>query len=144
MKKILSFILAAMMLISAAGCAVEDETETPDNDLIVEEENIEPYTEADTEYSYNGYVTEAIESEVETTEEYIYTEDTEPEVETTEEYIYTEDTGYANADLMVWIPTNGGTKYHANAECSDMTDPIEVTLTEAESRGFTFCKKCYN
>jgi len=44
---------------------------------------------------------------------------------------------------MVWIPTKGGTKYHTRAGCSNMEDPERVTLSEAEMRGFTPCKRCY-
>lgn len=46
-------------------------------------------------------------------------------------------------ETMVWIPTKGGTKYHKHAGCSNMSDPEHVTQSEAESRGFTPCKKCY-
>lgn len=48
-----------------------------------------------------------------------------------------------NHETMVWIPTNGGTKYHSKSTCSNMKDPIQVTQSEAESRGFTPCKKCH-
>lgn len=43
----------------------------------------------------------------------------------------------------VWVPTNGGKKYHAKASCSNMKDPEEVAKTEAEERGFEPCKKCF-
>lgn len=46
-------------------------------------------------------------------------------------------------ETMVWIPTNGGTKYHTHAGCSNMTNPKEVTQSKAESRGFTPCKRCH-
>ena len=44
---------------------------------------------------------------------------------------------------LVWIPTHGGTKYHLSSSCSGMEGPIQVTISEAQSRGFTPCKKCY-
>lgn len=43
---------------------------------------------------------------------------------------------------MVWIPTNGGTKYHRKSSCSGMKDPQEVSQSSAEAMGFTPCKKC--
>ena len=46
-------------------------------------------------------------------------------------------------ETMVWIPTKGGTKYHTHAGCSNMEDPEHVTQSEAESRGFTPCKRCH-
>ena len=45
-------------------------------------------------------------------------------------------------DEMVWIPRTGS-KYHSNPDCSRMKDPSHVTLSEAESRGYTPCSKCY-
>lgn len=45
--------------------------------------------------------------------------------------------------INVWIPTNGGKKYHKNASCSNMKDPEAVTQTTAEARGFEPCKKCF-
>ena len=44
---------------------------------------------------------------------------------------------------LVWIPTRGGKKYHRRSSCSNMKGPIQVTVSEAESMGFTPCKKCY-
>lgn len=46
-------------------------------------------------------------------------------------------------EKMVWIPTNGGTKYHLYSGCSGMINPAQVTETEAKNRGFGMCKKCY-
>lgn len=44
---------------------------------------------------------------------------------------------------MVWIPTKGGKKYHRTAGCSNMSNPQSVSLSEAEEKGFTACKRCY-
>ena len=44
--------------------------------------------------------------------------------------------------VMVWIPINGGTKYHSRSSCSNMENPIEVTLDYAISLGFTKCSRC--
>ncbi len=44
---------------------------------------------------------------------------------------------------MVWIPTNGGKRYHRTSGCSGMDDPQQVTLEEAESMGFGPCGRCY-
>ena len=43
----------------------------------------------------------------------------------------------------VWIPTNGGTKYHISQTRGNMMGPARVTIPEAEAQGFTPCKKCY-
>ena len=47
-----------------------------------------------------------------------------------------------SSDVMVWIPTNGGTKYHCKPSCSQMEDPEYVTKTDAISRGFGPCGRC--
>ena len=48
-----------------------------------------------------------------------------------------------NSQVKVWIPTNGGTKYHSRPDCSNMKNPKQVTIEEAIDMGFTPCKKCY-
>ena len=50
---------------------------------------------------------------------------------------------YYVEDEMVWIPTNGGTKYHVRSSCSQMDNPIYVTRSEAINRGFSPCGRCY-
>ena len=44
---------------------------------------------------------------------------------------------------LVWIPTNGGRKYHSYAGCSNMEDPIQVTEEEAIDLTYTRCEKCW-
>lgn len=43
---------------------------------------------------------------------------------------------------MVWIPTNGGHKYHYDPNCSGMVNPEHVSISTAVARGFEPCKKC--
>ena len=54
-----------------------------------------------------------------------------------------ESSATAEGDEMVWIPTNGGEKYHTSETCSDMIDPQYVTLAYADEHGFTPCTFCY-
>lgn len=49
----------------------------------------------------------------------------------------------ADNEARVWIPTNGGKKYHSRSGCSNMKNPQEVTISEAKNRGFTPCGRCY-
>lgn len=45
---------------------------------------------------------------------------------------------------MVYIAGSGnGSKYHSSPSCSNMKNPVALTQAEAESRGYTPCKKCY-
>lgn len=46
-------------------------------------------------------------------------------------------------DNLVWVPTNGGTKYHSNSGCSSMKEPIQVTVETAVANGYTPCGRCY-
>lgn len=43
---------------------------------------------------------------------------------------------------MVWVTANGK-RYHSDQNCSNMTNPDEIPLSEAEDLGYTPCKKCY-
>lgn len=55
----------------------------------------------------------------------------------------TQTTAPATQAVMVWIPTNGGTKYHKNSTCSNMDNPTQVTIDNAVARGFSPCGRCY-
>ena len=47
------------------------------------------------------------------------------------------------SEMTVWIPTNGGTKYHSKSSCSSMKNPIQVTVSEAIAMGFGQCGRCW-
>ena len=51
----------------------------------------------------------------------------------------TPDTG----ENLVWVPVNGGTKYHSYSSCSNMKDPIQVTVEKAIANGYEACKRCH-
>ena len=42
----------------------------------------------------------------------------------------------------VWI-CNTGAKYHIESSCSNMNNPYQVTIEEAQAMGYEACKKCY-
>lgn len=44
---------------------------------------------------------------------------------------------------LVWVPTNGGTKYHSKSSCSNMKDPIQISEETAINNGYTACKRCH-
>ena len=46
-----------------------------------------------------------------------------------------------SSETMVWIP-NSGSKYHRIPGCSNMQNPSQVTKSQAESMGYTACKRC--
>lgn len=47
-----------------------------------------------------------------------------------------------SSEQQVWIPSHGGTKYHSKASCSSMIDPVQITLKEAQERGYEACGRC--
>lgn len=42
----------------------------------------------------------------------------------------------------VWV-SQTGSKYHADPGCSGMKNPSQLSRSEAESQGYTPCKRCY-
>jgi hypothetical protein len=45
---------------------------------------------------------------------------------------------------MVYVASSGnGKKYHSNPKCSNMKGTRHITLSEAQSEGYTACSKCY-
>lgn len=42
----------------------------------------------------------------------------------------------------VWV-SKTGSKYHSDPNCSGMKSPSQLSRTEAESQGYTPCKRCY-
>ena len=43
---------------------------------------------------------------------------------------------------MVWV-SKTGSKYHSSSSCSNMKNPSQISLEDAQARGLTPCKKCY-
>lgn len=53
-----------------------------------------------------------------------------------------QETSAVPAEDTVWI-SGSGKKYHSNASCSNMKNPTEVSLSDAQAAGRTACSKCY-
>ena len=45
-------------------------------------------------------------------------------------------------EQMVWV-SQSGSKYHSNSSCSNMKNPTQITISEAQNQGLEPCKKCY-
>ena len=45
-------------------------------------------------------------------------------------------------EQMVWIPQSGS-KYHSKSSCSGMDGPRQIPISQAISRGYEPCKRCY-
>ncbi len=48
----------------------------------------------------------------------------------------------ANQEEEVWIAEDSDV-YHSDPDCSDMEDPEQITLEQAEKDGYKPCKKCH-
>lgn len=47
-----------------------------------------------------------------------------------------------SAGSTVWI-SKSGSKYHSDPSCSGMKNPSQLSRSQAESKGYTPCKRCY-
>lgn len=126
--KICMIILAAALLlfsycILTHGREVRRDMRTPDATAATQEQPVEmPETEAKSQENELLTLTETPESS--------------DSAENTERMLP------VDGDT-VWIPIHGGSKYHADASCSGMNSPEQVTKDEALQRGFEPCKRCY-
>ncbi|MBO5534479.1 MAG: peptidoglycan-binding protein [Clostridia bacterium] len=44
----------------------------------------------------------------------------------------------------VWIPTDGGTRFHSNPTCSGMAYARKMSARNAQALGFAPCRKCWS
>ncbi len=129
MKRILQVILPLIMLFSMVSCNLTpaEITKTPKETEAVFSLSAEP--ENTTAHEYASSETEPHET-VPPAKNAASNGVTVPEQEETE-------------GNLVWVPVNGGTRYHCKATCSGMDNPMQVTVETAEANGYTPCKKCY-
>ena len=160
-RKVSLILLVVISLFVLTNCSTPTDipdTSAPDRDFLDKlvgdtEDTDEPYVEPDTEAIADVAEPDTTEKPEDTTKK---AEDTTKKIEdTTKKPTETtkkpEETTQKPADTTkapdtanyVWIPTNGGTKYHKSSGCSNMIDPLHVSLDEAIDRGFTACKRCY-
>ena len=45
-------------------------------------------------------------------------------------------------ETMVWV-SDSGKKYHSKSSCSNMSNPHQISLSDAQAQGYTPCKKCH-
>lgn len=48
-----------------------------------------------------------------------------------------------STNATVWIPQNGGSKYHSRSSCSGMDNPTQVAVSDAINAGYSKCGKCW-
>lgn len=166
MKKILCILLASIFLIAFTACG--DDTVTDSIIAITEPATTEIETEITTEPKTEKEVTEA-QTTTTTTRVTITAAQTTVAQTTTTTYSQSNvnpggqesnnvggsSSGYVSGGgsvsvpepetgpSLVWVPVNGGTKYHSYAGCSNMIDPIQVTVETAMANGYTACKRCW-
>ncbi len=90
-------------------------------------------------YCYNNQPDVTI--DYSTGESSLNAESTKPQ--TTEPSVNEPDTTQQNTQTgMVWV-SKTGKKYHSHSGCSNMKNPSQVTVAEADARGLTPCSKCW-
>ncbi len=146
-KKVVAAILAALTLLLYSSVEIKDENQTPSttpsptpiivNSPAPEKDNI---IDSDSVETNSALPEETPSSTTEPTPtptpEPIPTPTPEPTPTPIPQPVQQQ-------EVMVWIPTNGGTKYHSRSGCSKMVNPAQVTLSHAQSLGFTACGRCY-
>lgn len=45
-------------------------------------------------------------------------------------------------EVMVWV-SETGLKYHSKSNCSNMRNPVQIPISNAQSRGLDPCQKCF-
>lgn len=144
----MTIIISICMLV---GCSEVSQT-TGDN--VIKNE-----TQSTVEVSYNDVLRDETVSEQQTiakessevvTEEVTEQAVTQQEAEAVEQQVkkkaqvVEEPAPVSNSggSTMVWIPKSGK-KYHSSSSCSNMKNPSQVTIEQAQSLGYTPCSKCY-
>ncbi len=145
MKRLITLLLAFTMLFVIAGCTETDTVSysggTSESTQHTDNETENKVVEKDKEES--SIFDESVETEKETTKTETKVEsfvEKEPEKETNTVTVPSQPETSGN---LVWIPTNGGVKYHKKSSCSNMKNPIRVTIETAKSNGFGPCGRCY-
>lgn len=67
----------------------------------------------------------------------------EPTAEPTPEPTPETEPAKQSTSQQVYIAGSGsGKKYHRDPSCSRMKNPVQISIEEAQSRGYTSCSKC--
>ncbi len=139
MRKVLSVIAVVLLLsLCVAGCSGDN---PPAPTAPTYQATTAPTSEFTTAPTTEATAAPTTEPTTEPTAEPTTAPTTEPTAEPTT--AATTEQSHAHSETMVWIPTNGGKKYHTYAGCSNMKNPEQVTQSEAEDLGFTPCKRCH-
>ncbi len=117
-------------LVKTADNAVQQETQKATEKATKQQSTQELTTQQTT--------TQEITTQQPTTEE-LTTEEPTTEEATTEELVTEEKT---TQETMVWVTDKGGS-YHSRSTCSGMKSPYQITLSDAQARNLSPCKKCY-
>ena len=151
MKKIGIWGLALLMAVSLLGCIdkAEDGIETGatqavlnvdgDENTLTGENTSETEGVSQTETAVTTKEKSTTTEKATTTTKKVTTK--KPTTTTREEVVITTPV-VEEVEQMVWIPQSGK-KYHSHSSCSNMKNPSHVSLSKAESMGYTPCKKCY-
>lgn len=138
MKKILVLFFAVIMVFAFTACTGEYTSSVTDNSsqAIVQ---VSSHTIVTSEESLQNETSSKVETVVASSNVQSSNETSSKETQS----VTTTPSKSQTAEEMVWVPTKGGTKYHAKSSCSNMKDPRNVTKQTAINEGFGPCSRCY-
>lgn len=144
MKKILSFLLVFVMIFSFVAC---DGTQTNSDYGITPDTQSSSYTSG-AETVASSSIESITSSEEQNNSSSTYEENNNSIVPSTSQgssqsNSVTVPKQEESVGVLVWVPTHGGKKYHTKSSCSNMKDPMQVTIETAQSNGYGPCSKCY-
>lgn len=122
-QKVISYIAAFLCVSILGSCGSNNPTPVTEPTIATKAQSIE--TQSTTVLTVPETISPTVPETAAPTSAPVYVEPVQPQEE------------------MVWISTNGGTKYHSRSSCSNMDNPQQITISQAEARGFTPCKKCH-
>lgn len=139
-RKLVFFLAPLLIAVFASACSQSGNNQLEQNPAPVvmqatPEPTIEPTPEPTSEPAPEK-IAELDSGEATPSENYDEPQSTEEYIESTQDVQQQEE--------MVWIAGSGnGTKYHCDSSCSNMSNPVQISLADAQTRGYEACKRCY-
>jgi hypothetical protein len=141
MKKLFVLLIAFILALSCFSCGEYDYTysEVTSSEKVLLTSTQEPFDDIS---SIEEISSEEISSKEESSSKEVSSKEESSSKEVSSKEVSSEQVKESVTERMVWIPKSGK-KYHQNPSCSNMNNPSQVTISRAESLGYTPCKKCY-
>lgn len=140
-NQVLAIILSAVIFLTGAMLAPSTDADDLETDTTTSVTTITTSNSSQSDTTSSQITTTTTKKT--TTTKVTITKQTTTTKRTTTTKITTTTKKTSAGEVLVWIPTKGGKKYHSSSTCSNMDSPIQVTKEEAIAQDFEPCKKCY-